>query len=85
MLLTSRSTRVVRRLFGTPTDGDILMLPEWKIAFPAFPRQDLRAMFVDRLGETGLDLLLKLLELERSRRIDSHAAKLHPYVFEVDG
>lgn len=38
-------------------------------------------MFVERLDEEGLDLLLKLIEMDRYRRISAKEARKHTFVF----
>jgi hypothetical protein len=38
-------------------------------------------MFIERLNEDGLDLLLKLIDMDRYRRISAKKAHKHPFVF----
>ena len=69
-----------RRVLGTPTEGRIRSLPEWAATFPKFKRKDLHARFLGRLGVAGLDLLERLLEMNRDARITAKLAEAHAYV-----
>lgn len=57
-----------------------MTLPEWTVKFPKFKAQDLSELFGERLGEMGLDLLAKLLEINRIARITANYAVQHPFV-----
>lgn len=70
----------VGRLLGTPIAGHLLTLTEnWNVCFPRFEGHDLRALFHERLGENGIELLVRMLCMDYTDRISSAAAAKHPF------
>ncbi|KAL2525575.1 Cyclin-dependent kinase A-1 [Abeliophyllum distichum] len=73
------------RVMGTPNEDTwpgVSSLPDFKSAFPKWPRKDL-ATVVPNLDAAGLDLLVKMLSLDPSRRITARSALEHEYFKDI--
>ena len=70
------------QLFGTPNESSwpgISELPDFKSSFPKFRPTDPKAYFPNIKDPYALDLILKLLSLDPSKRISTKEALEHPY------
>ncbi|CAA6663366.1 unnamed protein product [Spirodela intermedia] len=73
------------RVLGTPNEETwpgVTSLPDFKTAFPKWPRKDLAAV-VPTLDPAGIDLLSKMLCLEPSMRITARNALEHEYFKDI--
>ncbi|KAI9298559.1 protein serine/threonine kinase [Neoconidiobolus thromboides FSU 785] len=73
------------KILGTPTEltwPGVSLLPDFK-PFPHFPATSL-APLVPKLEPQGVDLLMRLLEYDPSKRITAHAALSHPYFADIE-
>ncbi|XP_022862523.1 cell division control protein 2 homolog A-like [Olea europaea var. sylvestris] len=73
------------RVMGTPNEDTwpgVSSLPDFKSAFPKWPRKDIAAV-VPNLDAAGLDLLVKMLSLDPSRRITARSALEHEYFKDI--
>ncbi|GFQ01513.1 cell division control protein 2 homolog a [Phtheirospermum japonicum] len=73
------------RVMGTPTEDTwpgVTSLPDFKTAFPKWPSKDLTTL-VPTLDSAGLDLLVKMLCLDPSKRITARSALEHEYFKDI--
>ncbi|KAL3650785.1 Cell division control protein 2 A [Castilleja foliolosa] len=73
------------RVMGTPTEDTwpgVTSLPDFKTAFPKWPSKDLAAL-VPTLDSAGLDLLIKMICLDPSKRITARSALEHEYFKDI--
>ena len=76
------------KIRGTPSEEEwpqIKELPLYKpevVQASPYPTQDIRD-FVPNLDEDGIDLLLKLLQCDPSKRITAAEAMKHPYLHGI--
>jgi serine/threonine protein kinase len=73
------------QLLGTPTEETwpgFSALPDYMPTFPHWKARDLREKVP--LCEQGIDLMLKMLTYEPSKRISAKAAMDHPYFDDLD-
>ncbi|KAH0643825.1 hypothetical protein KY290_035275 [Solanum tuberosum] len=73
------------RVMGTPNEDTwpgVTSLPDYKSAFPKWPRKDL-AIIVPNVDGAGLDLLGKMLSLDPSKRITARNALEHEYFKDI--
>lgn len=74
---------------GTPTERtypSLEDLPEWgndDYQFENYPEKDIRK-YVPKLDSDGVDLLLKMLQIDPDNRISAGEALEHPYFKDVD-
>ena len=69
------------QFFGTPTDKEwkgIDQIPEFKPIFPKFNKVDPQKYFKN-MNNVAIDLLLKLIALDPTKRISAIEALNHPY------
>jgi serine/threonine protein kinase len=74
------------RTLGTPTEAEwpsVTTLPDYKREFPKWPKRSLRHA-VPTLSPVGVDLLIKMLAYEPSKRISARAAMEHPFFNDLD-
>lgn len=71
------------RLLGTPVDGFLATLPEFKSTFPKWNAVDLKTKGVGSLTSDGLDLMMKMLAYDPKDRISAKDALRHDY-FKID-
>jgi serine/threonine protein kinase len=82
--------RKIFKLRGTPSEETwpgVSQLPEYSVSsrqrhFDEFPGEELVA-HVPRIGEQGLELLERMLQMMPSRRISAADALNHPYLADV--
>uniref|UniRef100_A0A5B7A9X6 cyclin-dependent kinase n=1 Tax=Davidia involucrata TaxID=16924 RepID=A0A5B7A9X6_DAVIN len=73
------------RVLGTPNEDTwpgVTSLPDFKSAFPKWPPKDL-ATVVSNLDSAGVDLLIKMLCLDPSRRVTARSALEHEYFKDI--
>ncbi|KAL7222845.1 hypothetical protein ACSBR1_024523 [Camellia fascicularis] len=73
------------RILGTPNEDmwpGVTSLADFKSAFPKWPSKDL-ATVVPNLDSASIDLLSKMLCLDRSRRITARSALEHEYFKDI--
>jgi len=69
------------RLLGTPNETiwpGLSKLPDWKVQFPNWHQKDLLEIMPE-LGSVGIDLVLRMLTFDPTRRISAKASLRHPY------
>jgi len=74
----------ILKLLGSPTEESwpgFSKLEYWKESFPKWPPSGLEPIRAMRpeLGETGIDLLKHLLDMNPQQRLSSRRAKNHPF------
>ena len=77
--------RIFRSL-GTPDEAvwpGVSTLPDWKATFPKWPVRDLKST-CPTLDAVGLDLLMRMLAYQPSKRISAKDAMRHPWFDDLD-